>query len=208
MPRAERAGAPLPLPLRPLPRAAVLRRLLLRLLLRLYLRIPRLRRHRHLLLPQIRLPDARQPPLPRAALSFHPLRPRPPDLAEPVDLRLAARQRRPVRQVEQPEAGAAEDLHVLADYASRLVPLQPAQELRIPERERRLRAEPAEREEVRDDELAGEDRGRRGRPGEESPGRSDQAVVAPAEAEGRFPAASEPAIGHVHGGGALVKSPR
>lgn len=100
---------------------------------------------------------------------------------------------------------------MLADDASRLVPLQPAQGLRAPERGRRLRAEPAEREAVRDDELAGEDRGRGGRPGEESAGRSDQAVVAPAEAEVRVPAAPEPALGHVPGGGgggALVKESR
>lgn len=87
---------------------------------------------------------------------------------------------------------------MLADVASRFVPVQPSQELRLALGSGGGVAEPAERAAVGDDELARENPRRRRRIGEASLGGADPAVVAPTAPPRRFSAAAEQTLYHVH----------
>ena len=90
-----------------------------------------------------------------------------------------------------------------SDVASRFVSMCSAQKQQV----RRGResdgdtvlAEPAEHEEIRDDEFSGADRHGGRRSGEASSGGFDSSVVASAAPASRLPGATEPALSHVQG---------
>lgn len=127
----------------------------------------------------------------------------------PVHLRRRSRRQSngPAAESQPPPPPPPEaDLHVLADHASRLVPVQPPQELRFSVAALAGAGEPPERTAVGDDEFAGEDRRCRGRAREASPGGADPAIVAPAAPARPIPAPAKQALRHVHGGGRFVNA--
>ncbi|CAL9028159.1 unnamed protein product [Prunus brigantina] len=150
-------------------------------------------------LPAPRLSHA---PQPRQLLTLRPVRtllPRPPHIPEPLHLRHSTWQRQPPQRREEPSDQQPEaHLYVFPYESPRFVPLQPPQELRLPrDRFGALLAEPPQRSEIGDDELARENRRRRRRSGAARFVRSDSPLFPQPKEKSRFPAQAQPALHHV-----------
>ncbi|CAI0398990.1 unnamed protein product [Linum tenue] len=124
---------------------------------------------------QIRLSDARQSIFPESFVVADV-----PILDRQIHISQSQHIRRDEAHQSHLQPPREEDVYVLSDLASWIVPLQSPQE-QSPERPRRrelVHAEQAEHEEIRDGEFAGEDRLRGRRLGEESVAGFDSTVVA------------------------------